>query len=61
MVVGLVGIKPEGYRPLKAVQDQLRAEIVKDKKAEKIMADMKAANATSFNQYKEMTNAVSAL
>ena len=42
MVVGLVGIKPEGYR-----------------KAEKIMADMKAANATSFNQYKEMTNAVS--
>ena len=52
-------IKPEGYRPLKAVQDQLRAEIVKDKKAEKIMADMKAANATSFNQYKEMTNAVS--
>ncbi len=23
------------------------------------MADMKAANATSFNQYKEMTNAVS--
>ena len=59
MVVGLVGIKPEGYRPLKAVQDQLRAEIVKDKKAEKIMADMKAANATSFNQYKEMTNAVS--
>ena len=28
MVVGLVGIKPEGYRPLKAVQDQLRAEIV---------------------------------
>ena len=43
-----VGIKPEGYRPLKAVQDQLRAEIVKDKKAEKIMADMKAAT----NMYK---------
>ena len=41
MVVGLVNIKPEGYRPLKAVQEQLRAEIVKDKKAEKIMADMK--------------------
>lgn len=45
---------PEGYRPLKAVQDQLRAEIVKDKKAEKIMADMKAANATSLDQYKAM-------
>lgn len=59
MVVGLVSIKPEGYRSLKSVQDQLRAEIVKDKKAEKIMADMKSANATSFDQYKSMTNAVS--
>ena len=59
MVVGLVNIKPEGYRPLKAVQEQLRAEIVKDKKAEKIMADMKAANATSLDQYKAMPNAVS--
>ena len=59
MVVGLVNVKPEGYRPLKAVQELLRAEIVKDKKAEKIMADMKAANATSFDQYKSMTDAVS--
>ena len=59
MVVGLVSIKPEGYRSLKSVQDQLRAEIVKDKKAAKIMADMKSANATSFDQYKSMTNAVS--
>lgn len=58
MVVGLVGIKPEGYRPFKAVQEQLRAEIIKDKKAEKIMADMKAANATTFDQYKSMPNAV---
>ena len=55
VVVALVNIKPEGYRPLKAVQDQLRAEIVKDKKAEKIMADMKAANATSLDQYKAMS------
>ena len=38
---------------------QLRAEIVKDKKAEKIMADMKAANATSLDQYKAMSGAVS--
>ena len=37
VAVALVGVTPEGYRPLKAVQDQLRAEIVKDKKAEKIM------------------------
>ena len=37
----------------------MRAEIVKDKKAEKIMADMKAANATSLDQYKAMSGAVS--
>ena len=59
LVVALAGVTPEGYRSLQQVQDQLRAEIVKDKKAEKIMADMKAANATSFDQYKSMTNAVS--
>ncbi len=59
MVVGLESITPKGYRSLKQVQSQLRAEIVKDKKAEKIMADMKAANATSMDQYKNMANAVS--
>ena len=59
LVVGLVGITPEGYRSLKQVQDQLRAEIIKDKKAEKIMADMKAANAVSLDQYKAMNGAVS--
>ena len=59
IVVGLVSINPEGYRPLKAVQEQLKAEIIKDKKAEKIMADMKAANATSIDQYKAMPSAVS--
>lgn len=59
LVVGLSGIIEEGYRPLSQVQDQLKAEIIKDKKAEKIMADMKAANATSFDQYKSMANAVS--
>lgn len=59
LVVGLVGITPEGYRSLKQVQDQLRAEIIKDKKAEKIIADMKAANAVSLDQYKAMNGAVS--
>ena len=37
----------------------VRADVLRDKKAEKIMADMKAANATSFDQYKNMANAVS--
>ncbi|HJD76638.1 peptidylprolyl isomerase [Bacteroides reticulotermitis] len=59
IVVGLVAVTPEGYRPLNAVQDQLRAEIIKDKKAEKIMADMKAANASTLDQYNALTGAVS--
>lgn len=59
LVVALSGVIEEGYRPLSQVQDQLKAEIIKDKKAEKIMADMKAANATSFDQFKSMANAVS--
>lgn len=59
LVVGLAGIVKEGYRPLALVKDQLRAEVIRDKKAEKIMADMKAAGATSFDQYKNMANAVS--
>lgn len=59
MVVGVASIVPEGYRALALVKDQLKAEILRDKKAEKIMADMKAAGATSFDQYKNMANAVS--
>lgn len=59
LVVALTGVIEEGYRPLSQVQDQLKAEIIKDKKAEKIMADMKAANAASFDQCKSMANAVS--
>ncbi|MEG1563562.1 MAG: peptidylprolyl isomerase [Bacteroides sp.] len=59
VVVALVGIVPEGYRPLALVKEQLKAEIIKDKKAEKIMADMKAMNASSISQYQSMANAVS--
>ena len=59
LVVGLVGVNPEGYRSVNQVQEQLKAELIKDKKAEKIMADMKAANATSLEQYKAMPGAVS--
>ena len=58
MVVGLVSIVPEGYRPLALVRNELRAEVLRDKKAEKIMADMKAAGAASFDQYKGLANAV---
>ena len=59
MVVGLESVTPKGYRSLQQVQSQLRAEIVKDKKADRIMAEMKAANASTMAQYKDMSNAVS--
>lgn len=58
LVVGLAAIHPEGYRPLSAVKNELRDQVLRDKKAEKIMADMKAANASSFDQYKALANAV---
>lgn len=58
MVVGLVSVAPEGYRSLAAVQNDLRMQLVRDKKAEKIMADMKAANASTFDQYKGLANTV---
>jgi len=59
MVLALVNVTPEGYRSLKQVQDQLKAEIIKDKKAEKIMASMKSINASSIDQFRSIPNAVS--
>ena len=58
LMVGVSAVIPEGYRPLALVQNQLRFELIRDKKAEKIMADMQAAGASSFDQYKGMPNAV---
>lgn len=59
LVVALTGINKEGYRPMESVKSQLMAEAIKDKKAEKILADIKAKNAGSFDQYKSMSGAVS--
>lgn len=59
MVVALESVVAEGYRPLALVQGDLRLEVLRDKKAEKIMADMKAAGATTLDQYKGLDNAVS--
>ena len=59
MVVGLAGIMPEGYRPLVLAKNELRREIIREKKGDKIIADMKAANLTTLDQYKGMENAVS--
>ena len=57
MVVALDKINPKGYRNINSVADMLRAEIRRDKKAELILADMKAC--TSIDQVKTIKNAVS--
>lgn len=58
MVVGLSAINKEGYRPLEMVRDRLRAEVVRDKKAEKIQAMLKDAGATSYAQVAALEHAV---
>ncbi len=58
IVVGVSNIIPKGYRSLALVKDQLKAELLRDKKADKIMADMKAAGAASFEQFKALPNSV---
>ncbi len=57
MVVALEKINPAGYRNINLVADMLRMELLRDKKAEKLMAEMKAA--TSIDQAKGLANAVS--
>ncbi|NDV58666.1 peptidylprolyl isomerase [Bacteroides sp. 519] len=59
LVVALEAINKEGYRSLDDVKQQLRVDVVKDKKAAQIIANMKAANATSIAQYQSMTDAIS--
>ncbi|WP_338158347.1 peptidylprolyl isomerase [uncultured Phocaeicola sp.] len=57
MVVALETINPAGYTNINQVSDMLRSEIIRDKKAEKIMAEMKGFN--TLAQVKEMKDAVS--
>ena len=56
MVVALEKINPVGYRNINTVADLLRMEIAADKKAEKIMAQLKDVN--SFEQAKNVANVV---
>ena len=51
-VIALITKKIEpGYIPLSEVSQVLKAELVKDKKAEKVIADLKAKNLKSLNEY----------
>lgn len=57
MVVALEAINPAGYVNINQVSDILKGEIIRDKKAEKIIAEMKGFN--SLEQVKGMKDAVS--
>lgn len=59
LVVAVSGINPEGYRSLEQVKTDLSLQLLRDKKAEKIMADLKAADVASFDQFVAMEDAVS--
>jgi peptidyl-prolyl cis-trans isomerase D len=58
LVVALTGINKEGYRSLAKVKDQVKAEVLKDKKAEMIMSNLKAGNYSTFAQYRAYPTAV---
>lgn len=44
---------PRGFLSVSEVKDVLKAELVKDKKAEKIIADLKAKNISTLNGYSD--------
>ena len=57
LVVALEAINPEGYVNINKVSDMLRSEVLRNKKAEQIMAQMKGFN--SLAQVKGMKDAIS--
>ena len=58
LVVGVTDIIPEGYRPLKYVKDNLRYNVVNDKKADYIASEVEKLNASSIDQLTAINGAV---
>ena len=56
IVATIVGKTKEGYRSLNEVSDILKRELLNKKKGEKILADLKAKNLSSLEQYAEAMN-----
>ncbi|MDD6209906.1 MAG: SurA N-terminal domain-containing protein [Bacteroidales bacterium] len=56
VVAGLKSVTEKGFRPFDEVKDVLKRELIKEKKGEKIAADMTALGATSLSQYAEKLN-----
>ena len=57
VVAAVKGNLKEGIRSLESVSDILRRELLQEKKAEKIITDLKAKNLTDLDQYATAMNA----
>jgi peptidyl-prolyl cis-trans isomerase D len=55
LVAVIRDVYEKGYRPVEAVAETLKRELINDRKAAKIIDDLKAANCTSLEQYAEAT------
>ena len=56
LVVAVTNVNEAGYLPFEDVKEQLKAEAIRNKKAEKLMAELK--NAKSINDAKSIANVV---
>jgi peptidyl-prolyl cis-trans isomerase D len=56
VVAAIEGTLPAGYRPLASVANLLQRELLNKKKGEKLVADLKAKNFTTLEQYAEVMN-----
>ncbi len=56
VVAMMEGVQKEGYRSLESVSELLKRELINDKKAEKITADLNAKKLSSLQQYAEAMN-----
>lgn len=59
LVLAVTGEYEKGYMPFESVKKQLMPEAVKNKKAEKIIADLNSRNLSSLEAYKGVENVVS--
>jgi peptidyl-prolyl cis-trans isomerase D len=56
VVAAIKGELKEGFRPLASISDILKRELLNEKKAEKIISDLKAKNPIDLTQYAEAMN-----
>ncbi|MEN9917873.1 MAG: hypothetical protein RL662_309, partial [Bacteroidota bacterium] len=56
-IIAMINSKLEpGYLPVSEVRDALKEELIKNKKAEKIIADLKSKNLSSLDAYAQAVN-----